>query len=261
MRERGPVGAASLHRVGALAPGARGRRRAARRTSGCWRLTTRGSRRRSPSRWGAASRAARCGSWRSCCTTWRSRRRGASTPTAAPASSATTGSAPSGLTAIAARLRWPGRAGEVLALLVRQHLRPMHLGMLDEVSRRARYRFHRDVGEEVAGARVPHHRRRGRHRRPAARPRLPWRDAGPARVAPGRRARRRARRRPSRPWCAAGTSWPRSGSRRDPRSGSALRRAREAQALGLVRTREEALAWLARARRRGAKTHSAAEAE
>ncbi len=54
------------------------------------------------------------------------------------------------VTAIAARLRWPGRAREVLALLVRQHLRPMHLGMLDEVSRRARYRFHRDVGEEVA---------------------------------------------------------------------------------------------------------------
>jgi hypothetical protein len=31
-----------------------------------------------------------------------------------------------------------------------------------------------------------------------------------------------------------------------PAVGHALRRAREAQALGLVRTREEALAWLAR---------------
>ena len=53
------------------------------------------------------------------------------------------------VSAIAARLRWPGRATEVLARLVRHHLRPMHLGMLDEVTRRARYRFHRDVAEEV----------------------------------------------------------------------------------------------------------------
>src|SRR5262249_41292562 len=51
--------------------------------------------------------------------------------------------------AIAHRLAWPGRATEVLSRLVRHHLRPMHLGMLDTVSRRARYRFHRDVAEEV----------------------------------------------------------------------------------------------------------------
>src|SRR5262249_2381602 len=47
------------------------------------------------------------------------------------------------------RLAWPRAATEVLARLVRHHLRPMHLGMLDEVTRRARYRFHRDVGQEV----------------------------------------------------------------------------------------------------------------
>ena len=53
--------------------------------------------------------------------------------------------------AVAGRWRWPGQATAVLERLVRQHLRPMHLAMLDEVSRRARYRFFRDIGAEVPG--------------------------------------------------------------------------------------------------------------
>jgi putative nucleotidyltransferase with HDIG domain len=144
---------------------------------------------------------------------------------------------------IAARLRWPVRAGQVLALLVRQHLRPMHLGMLDEVSRRARYRFHRDVGEEVpalvcltiadaAGTdgRAPTLVYRGGTRvllesllageRPAAE------EAAAPPLVRGEDV-----------MAALGLS---SG----PAVGRALRRVREAQALGLVRTREEALAWL-----------------
>src|SRR5262249_6160398 len=38
------------------------------------------------------------------------------------------------VTAIAERLAWPGRAAEVLARLVRHHLRPLHLGLLDAVT-------------------------------------------------------------------------------------------------------------------------------
>ena len=90
--------------------------------------------------------------------------------------------------AIAARLRWPGRAADVLARLVRHHLRPMHLGMLDEITRRARYRFHRDVAEEVAPPRLPH-ASPTRRARTAARPAGVYRgrDPGAAGVAPGRR--------------------------------------------------------------------------
>ena len=51
--------------------------------------------------------------------------------------------------AIAARWRMSGRATAVLAQLVRQHLRPMHLGNAGEITRRARYRFFRDLGADA----------------------------------------------------------------------------------------------------------------
>jgi len=51
--------------------------------------------------------------------------------------------------AIAARWRMSGRATGVLAQLVRQHLRPMHLGHAGEITRRARYRFFRDLGDDA----------------------------------------------------------------------------------------------------------------
>lgn len=50
---------------------------------------------------------------------------------------------------IAHRLRFSSAATAVLERLVRQHLRPMHLGQLPEVSRRARYRFFRDLGSDA----------------------------------------------------------------------------------------------------------------
>jgi len=50
---------------------------------------------------------------------------------------------------IAARWRLSGRLAGALERLVRQHLRPMHLAMAGEVTRRARYRFFRDLGEEA----------------------------------------------------------------------------------------------------------------
>jgi poly(A) polymerase len=51
--------------------------------------------------------------------------------------------------AIAARWRMSGRATAVLAQLVRQHLRPMHLGNAGEITRRARYRFFRDLADDA----------------------------------------------------------------------------------------------------------------
>ena len=51
--------------------------------------------------------------------------------------------------AIAARWRLSGRLASVLERLVRQHLRPMHLAMAGEVTRRARYRFFRDLGDDA----------------------------------------------------------------------------------------------------------------
>jgi poly(A) polymerase len=51
--------------------------------------------------------------------------------------------------AIAGRLRLTGRMTVVLERLVRHHLRPMHLTQSGGVSRRARFRFFRDLGDEA----------------------------------------------------------------------------------------------------------------
>lgn len=150
------------------------------------------------------------------------------------------------VSAIAARLRWPGRAAEVLARLVRHHLRPMHLGMLDEVTRRARYRFHRDVGEEtpalicltIADAAGTDGRPPGLVYRGATRALLDSLLAGEAPAA--REAAAPALIRGDDVMAVLGIP-------PGPPVGLALGRVREAQSLGLVRTRDEALAWLARA--------------
>jgi putative nucleotidyltransferase with HDIG domain len=148
--------------------------------------------------------------------------------------------------AIAARLRWPGRAADVLARLVRQHLRPMHLGMLDEVSRRARYRFHRDVGEEVAAlvclTIADAAGTDGRE------PRLVYRGPTRALLDSLLQGEAPATEEAAEPPLICGEDVMAAlGLSPGPLVGQALRRSREAQALGLVRTREEALAWLTRA--------------
>jgi len=51
--------------------------------------------------------------------------------------------------AIAERLRLSGRMAEVIERLVRHHLRPMHLAQSGGVSRRARFRFFRDLGDDA----------------------------------------------------------------------------------------------------------------
>jgi putative nucleotidyltransferase with HDIG domain len=142
---------------------------------------------------------------------------------------------------IGARLRLPERAVALLERLVRHHLRPMHLGQAGEVTPKARYRFYRDLGPHtrdllllslVDAAAVT-----------GASPLAVWRRAGLLRDLLG--------------------GWPEAESvaaappllrgqdvmkRFDlppgPVVGDLLARAREAQDLGLVRTREEALAYL-----------------
>jgi putative nucleotidyltransferase with HDIG domain len=148
--------------------------------------------------------------------------------------------------AIAARLRWPGRAADVLARLVRQHLRPMHLGMLDAVSRRARYRFHRDLGEEVAAlVCLTIADAAGTDGRA---PRLVYGGPTRALLESLLRGEAPAAEEAAEPPLVRGEDVMAAlGLLPGPAVGHALRRAREAQALGLVKTRAEALAWLARA--------------
>ncbi|MGH7264968.1 MAG: HD domain-containing protein, partial [Candidatus Rokuibacteriota bacterium] len=144
---------------------------------------------------------------------------------------------------VAARWRWPRRAADVLERLVRQHLRPMHLGMLEEITRRARYRFFRDLGAEVpdlvcltiadaAGT---------DGRAPAAVYRGGTRELLDSFLAGQLEAEHEAR---AAPLLRGGDVMAAFGLAPGPEVGRLLDRAREAQALGLVRTREEALAWL-----------------
>lgn len=150
--------------------------------------------------------------------------------------------------AVAARLRWPGRAAGVLERLVRQHLRPMHLGMLESVSRRARHRFFRDVGEEVADlvcltiadAAATDGRSPAAVYCGATRALLESLLAGEPEAAAEARTP---------PLVRGEDVMAAFGLAPGPEVGRLLARAREAQALGLVGTREEALAWLSRAGR------------
>jgi putative nucleotidyltransferase with HDIG domain len=50
---------------------------------------------------------------------------------------------------VAGRLRLSRHAGEVIQRLVRHHLRPMHLAQAGAITRRSRYRFSRDLGDEA----------------------------------------------------------------------------------------------------------------
>lgn len=151
--------------------------------------------------------------------------------------------------AVAARWRWPGRAAAVLERLVHQHLRPMHLGMLDAVSRRARYRFFRDLGAEVpdlvcltiADAAATDGRTPAAVYRGATRALLDSLLAGEVEATAEAQAP---------PLLRGEDVMTAFDLTPGPEVGRLLARAREAQALGIVRTREEALGWLAEGRTR-----------
>lgn len=151
--------------------------------------------------------------------------------------------------AIGRRLRLSGRAIDALERLVRHHLRPMHLGQVGEISRRARYRFFRDLGAEardlllltLADAAAV----RGNS------PLAVWRGPGGRLVADLMRGWAEDRSQVMIPPLLTGDDvMAVFGLRPGPAVGRLLRLAREAQDLGIVETREQALAYLRRAHER-----------
>lgn len=144
--------------------------------------------------------------------------------------------------AIAERLRLPERAASLLERLVRHHLRPMHLGQAGEITRRARYRFFRDLGGDArdlllltlvdAAAVTGESPLRAWRRAPVVRDLLGgWQEAETVASTP--------------PLVRGEDVMQRFSLGPGPEVGRLLGRAREAQDLDLVRTREEALAYLA----------------
>jgi putative nucleotidyltransferase with HDIG domain len=144
--------------------------------------------------------------------------------------------------AIAERLRLPARARGVLEKLVRHHLRPGHLAAAGRVTPRARYRFFRDLGEDtrdllllnlVDAAAVT-----------GVSPLAIWRRASLVRdLLRGWEETARAEAEAA-PLVRGEDVMARFGIAPGPEVGRLLERAREAQSLGLVSTREQALAYL-----------------
>jgi poly(A) polymerase len=142
---------------------------------------------------------------------------------------------------IGRRWRLSERAVTVLERLVRHHLRLMHLAQAGEVTRRARYRFYRDLGPDtrdllllalVDGAAVT-----------GASPLTVWRRATLIRDLLG--GWREAERIAATPPLLRGQDiMERFDLPPGPAVGYLLARAREAQDLGLVSSREEALTYL-----------------
>src|SRR5438094_3418752 len=143
--------------------------------------------------------------------------------------------------AIGQRLRLPARAVGVLERLVRHHLRPMHLGATERLTPRARYRFYRDLREDTQdllllaladAAAVT-----------GASPLRVWRHAALIRDLLGGWEEQQAVE-AAPPLLRGEDVMTRLGLSPGPGVGHLLVRVREAQALGRVGTREEALAYL-----------------
>jgi poly(A) polymerase len=143
--------------------------------------------------------------------------------------------------AIGERLRLPERVTAVVERVVRHHLRPMHLGHAGAITPRARYRFYRDLREDTRdllllaladAAAVT-----------GASPLAIWRRADVVReLFAGWSEQRRAETRPA--LLRGEDVMARFSLEPGPRVGWLLAQAREAQDLGRVRSREEALAYL-----------------
>jgi putative nucleotidyltransferase with HDIG domain len=143
--------------------------------------------------------------------------------------------------AIGHRLRLPQRMIAVVERVVRHHLRPMHLAHADGITARARYRFYRDLREDTRdllllvladAAAVT-----------GASPLVTWRRADLVReLMGGWREQRESQAQP--PLLRGEDVMARFSLEPGPRVGWLLAQAREAQDLGRVRSREEALAYL-----------------
>ena len=146
---------------------------------------------------------------------------------------------------IAARWRLSGNATGVLRKLVAQHLRPMHLAIAGGVTRRARYRFVRDLGEDffdlILLSLCDAAALRGDP------PAEVWRGPSGAilrELMAGMEEETRAAR--VTPLVTGHDVMAELGLSPGPEVGRQLARAREAQALGLISTRSEALEYLRR---------------
>ena len=142
---------------------------------------------------------------------------------------------------IGERFRLPERLTAVIERVVRHHLRPMHLAHAGAITPRARYRFYRDLREDTRdllllvladAAAVT-----------GASPLTTWRRAGLVReLFAGWREQQQAE---SLPALLRGEDvMARFSLEPGPRVGWLLSQAREAQEMGRVHTREEALAYL-----------------
>lgn len=143
--------------------------------------------------------------------------------------------------AIGERLRLPGAVVSTLERLVRHHLRPMHLAGAGTVTPRARYRFYRDLGPDTRDllllALVDAAAVRGES------PLVVWPRAALIRdLLRGFEVQRAAAATP--PLVRGEDVMSRFGLGPGPEVGRLLQRAREAQDLGLVDSRADALAYL-----------------
>ena len=143
--------------------------------------------------------------------------------------------------AIGRRFRLPGAAVDVLERLVRHHLRPMHLAASATLTPRARWRVYRDLGPDTrdllllvladaAAVRGQSPLRLWPRARLLRELMAGWAEQAQAAAAP--------------PLVRGGDVMARFGLAPGPEVGRLLERAREAQDLGVVRTRDEALAFL-----------------
>jgi len=148
---------------------------------------------------------------------------------------------------IGERLRFPAAVTGLVERLVRHHLRPMHLASAPTVTPRARYRLYRDLGPDTrdllllvlvdAAAVRGEAPRRAWHRASLVRDLLAgWSEQQEIAAAP--------------PLLRGDDVMRHFDLMPGPEVGRLLRRAREAQDLGRVSTRDEALAYLDSSRRR-----------
>lgn len=144
--------------------------------------------------------------------------------------------------AIGARLRLSRRAITVLSHLVAQHLRPMHLAQAGMITRRARYRFFRDLGEDAPDLLLLALSDASGVRGEA--PFDVWAGPGGEVVRSLMAGAPRDDAPPAPPLLDGSGVMAALGLGPGPEVGRHLAALREAQALGLIRTREEAIALL-----------------
>ncbi len=146
---------------------------------------------------------------------------------------------------VARRFRLSSRATAAISRLVRQHLRPMHLAQAGGITRRARYRFFRDLGADARDLLLLGLADAGAVRGDG--PHAVWRGPGGAIVRDLMAGADSEEREAAAPALLRGDDvMVALGLPPGPDVGRVLAEAREAQAVGLFGDREAALRWLRR---------------